>query len=541
MRAPSTSFHRAALASVLALASCGVARPPAAAPLPEGPPPPGWTRVGDALVGGPMATPLASGSELEGGDATVDVVLELADAATTAASLVIGDNHVGFCGRDGEPFVEGPLFGGGPLRLDARPPRAGEPFHLRVVRRGGKLAIEWDGAALPPVDDPGGPLGEVRLRPHRDTMTVTRFVVTGGEPVRAPIGRSTLVLASGDGAHTYRIPSLVVAANGDLVAFVEARRTGSGDAGDVDLVVLRSVDGGASWSEPAAIFDDGPNTCGNPCPVVVGDEGRIVLLATKNLGHDRESAIVDGTSEGTRTVWILESDDHGRSWSEPREITADVKRESWTWYATGPGAGIRMQRGAHAGRLVVPCDHIEAGTKRYFSHVVVSDDGGATWRLGGSTPRDAVNECEVAELEDGALLLNMRNYDRSQRTRQQAVSRDGGATWTEQRHVPELTEPICQASLRRLRFASATSPGVLLLSNPASTTARERLTLRASFDDGATWPWSATLDPGPAAYSCLAVTSDGDVLCLYEAANYREIRLHRVSAAELRSLASPMR
>ncbi|MCA9080940.1 MAG: exo-alpha-sialidase, partial [Planctomycetaceae bacterium] len=98
----------------------------------------------------------------------------------------------------------------------------------------------------------------------------------------------------------------------------------------------------------------------------------------------------------------------------------------WTWYATGPGSGIQMEAGPHQGRLVIPCDHIQAQTKHYYSHVIYSDDHGASWRLGGSSPQHQVNECEVVELDDGRLLLNMRNYDRSHKARQVAFSNDGG-------------------------------------------------------------------------------------------------------------------
>jgi sialidase-1 len=148
--------------------------------------------------------------------------------------------------------------------------------------------------------------------------------------------------------------------------------------------------------------------------------------------------------------------------------------------------------------------------------VIYSDDHGRSWKLGGSTPEHQVNECEVVELTDNRLLLNMRNYDRSQRARQQAISRDGGLSWAQQRHVPELIEPICQASIRRLSWPGGGKPGVLLFSNPASTS-RERLTLKASFDDGETWPVSRLLDPRPSAYSCLAVLPDGTAGILYEA------------------------
>jgi sialidase-1 len=139
----------------------------------------------------------------------------------------------------------------------------------------------------------------------------------------------------------------------------------------------------------------------------------------------------------------------------PEEITGDTKKPDWTWYATGPGAGIQIQHGPHKGRLVIPCDHIEADTKHYYSHVIYSDDGGQTWQLGGSTPEHQVNECEVVELAEpqGRLMLNMRNYDRSNRTRQTALSDDGGATWHSQKHdhrvdradLPGVDSPVTLA------------------------------------------------------------------------------------------------
>lgn len=330
------------------------------------------------------------------------------------------------------------------------------------------------------------------------------------------IFRTNLFVSGTGGYHTYRIPALLMTGKGTLLAFAEGRRGGSGDAGDIDLLLRRSNDQGRTWEPVQTVWNDGTNTCGNPCPVLDRDTGAVWLLMTWNRGDDPEPAIIAQRSKDTRRVFVTRSTDDGATWSAPREITADTKRTNWTWYATGPGAGIQIERGRHRGRLVIPCDHIEAGSGRYYSHVIYSEDHGATWRLGGSTPRDQVNECEVAELTDGRLLLNMRNYDRTQRTRQQAVSPDGGASWTDQRHVPELVEPICQASLRRVSWPVGNQPGVLLFSNPASTK-RDRLTVRASFDDGQTWPAERLMDTRPSAYSCLAPMTDGEVGLLYEA------------------------
>jgi len=274
------------------------------------------------------------------------------------------------------------------------------------------------------------------------------------------------------------------------------------------MLAKRSEDGGNSWSEQEVVWSDGGNTCGNPCPVVDRETGTIWLLMTHNLGNDRESEIIDGTSRGSRTVWVTASKDDGRSWRAPLEITGTAKRPDWTWYATGPGNGIQLS----SGRMLIPCDHIEAGTKRYYSHVVYSDDHGETWRLGGTTSRDQVNECCVAELENGDVLLNMRNYDRALRTRQVTVSSDGGMTWRDQRHDETLIEPICQAAL--VRYPGAGDR--LLFSNPASRDDRCNMTVRLSQNARGSWTHDKVLHPGPAAYSSLSVLADGTVACLYE-------------------------
>jgi len=322
---------------------------------------------------------------------------------------------------------------------------------------------------------------------------------------------------SGSGGYdTYRIPALVVTNEGTLLAFCEGRKTGRGDAGDIDLLMRRSTDNGASWSEQQVVWNDEGNTCGNPSPVIDQRTGVIWLFSTWNRGDDHERQIIDQTSQDTRRVFVLSSTDDGVSWSAPRDLTATVKSPDWTWYATGPGSGLQLTQGPHAGRLMIACDHIEAGTKHYYSHVIFSDDHGVTWEIGGSTPEHQVNEGEVVELPGGRLLLNMRNYDRMKHQRQVAYSDDGGQTWTDQQFDPTLIEPIGQASLQRYAWADSEVGSVLLFSNPASTDSRTNLTVRASFDEGRSWPVQHTLHASPSAYSDLAVFPDNSIGCLYE-------------------------
>ncbi len=337
-----------------------------------------------------------------------------------------------------------------------------------------------------------------------------------GERPAAEIPLESTPFVSGTGGyHTFRIPAIVVNGAGHLLAFCEGRKHGGGDAGAIDSVCKESSDGGKTWGSLRLIWDDGTNTCGNPCVVRDAGTGVFWLLQTWNRGEDQERRIINETSKDTRRVYVLSSSDDGHAWTGPREITANVKLTNWTWYATGPGAGIQLQRGPNKGRLIIPCDHIEAGTKRTFSHVIYSDDHGRNWKLGGSTPSDRVNECEVVELADGRLMLNLRNYRSAPQPRQSAVSRDGGLTWEDQKTVPEQVDPICQASIRRLTWPAGGKPGVLLFSNPASNR-RERMTVRASFDEGSTWPVARLLSPLPAAYSCLVAMPDGSIGVLYE-------------------------
>ena len=325
----------------------------------------------------------------------------------------------------------------------------------------------------------------------------------------------TDVFVSGqDGYHTYRIPAVIKAADGSLLAFCEGRKSAGGDSGNIDLLEKRSTDGGRTWSAQQVVWDDADNTCGNPCPVLDESTGTLFLFSTHNLGTDHEKQIAARTAQGTRTVWLLSSTDHGATWTKPVEITSTTKKPEWTWYATGPGVGIQIKDGAHKGRLVIPCDHNydDEVEKKHLSgsHAIYSDDHGKTWQLGAPI-KPKVNECQVAELFDGrgTLVMNMRS-NTGRNVRAQATSADGGATWTAPADAPPLIEPVCQASIVRHDAAK-----LLLFSNPAAKT-RTNLTVRASADDGKTWRDVAVLQSGPSAYSCLVALGADEAGCFYE-------------------------
>ena len=303
-----------------------------------------------------------------------------------------------------------------------------------------------------------------------------------------------------EGYNCYRIPALLRVSDKVLLAFAEGRKTGCGDSGNIDMVLKRSIDNGRNWSQNIIVWDDAENTCGNPAPVFDKDTGEILLLTSWN--NDK--------------VFLIKSSDLGLTWNTPEEITEDVKPTSWTWYATGPGSGIQIKNGPNTGRLVVGCDHNDQG--RSYSHVIYSDDHGANWSLGGINPLDNTNECEVAELSNNDLMLNMRNTDGSQKRRKVSISSDGGLSWNYRGIDNTLVSPVVQSSLHRYSFVGdEINENILLFSNPADVADRKNMTLRISNDDGNTWLKSIRLNDGFAAYSDLANYPNKRAAILYEA------------------------
>src|SRR5690554_4275127 len=328
------------------------------------------------------------------------------------------------------------------------------------------------------------------------------------DPDKATILSPDIFKKNTEGYSCFRIPALVKSKNNTLLAFAEARKRNCKDEGDIDLVLRRSTDNGKSWSPLIMVWDDGGNTCGNPVPITDPETGRIHLLMTWNLGEDDIGEINAGTSTDTRRVFHSWSDDDGLTWQTPVEITSMAKEQEWGWYATGPCHGIILTREPYKGRMVVPCDYIEVGPgRKQYSHIIYSDDKGATWHIGGRS--EGGNESTVAELSDGRLLLNMRN---SSPFRTVAYSSDGGESWTASRQDYALPDPRCQASILNTSINGA---HLLFFSNAAGST-RSNMTLRQSSDDGTMWEGSHLVYSGPSAYSDIVMVNENEIGILYE-------------------------
>jgi len=363
----------------------------------------------------------------------------------------------------------------------------------------------------------------MKLRHQRFTAVLTALILAGAFSAAGerPAVLEQSLWKSGHGGlyKGYRIPSLIVSAKGTLLAFIEGRNEGH-DSGDIGTVLRRSTDNGRTWGPEIVVWDDGLNTCGNPCPVVDEASGRIWLFMTWNHGQDREPAIIRGVSRFRRLPFLCYSDDDGMTWSKPVDLSETCREASWGWYATGPGIGIQLKKGKYRGRLVIPADHsyddpegkIAGGPFGFGSHALISDDRGKTWRM--SRPiRPGCNECQVAELPDGKLVMNMRSYNGTF-CRAVSYSGDGGETWSPIEHAYQLVESICQAGL--LDYGEYRGRRLYLFSNPAVPVRRTHLTVRFSADGCRTWYAAKLIWPGQSSYSCLARLPDGRIGLLFE-------------------------
>ncbi|WP_030978663.1 sialidase family protein [Streptomyces sp. NRRL S-1824] len=353
---------------------------------------------------------------------------------------------------------------------------------------------------------------------------------------------------SGSGGYaSYRIPAVVRTRTGALLAFAEGRVGGREDSGDIDVVVRRSRDGGCTWGPLQVVAAGRGDTRGNPAPVVDPRTGAIVLVTSYNSGEVTEEQILTGETadEESRRVFVQTSQDEGRSFSEPREITSAVKRANWRWYATGPGHAVALTRGEHAGRLVVPANHSAAPSARsgdtgqepkcYGAHAIYSDDSGRSWHLGfvddayeGSVN---ANESAAAQLPDGRLYFSARNQrGTSPGNRLDAYSDDDGASLDRPYAVqPTLSDvPMVQGSVLQL---TAEERGELLFSGPSVPSGRVAMALWSSADGGRSFRKVLTLSSRKAGYSDLVQLDDRTVGILYETGDngpYEEIAFHRI-------------
>lgn len=363
---------------------------------------------------------------------------------------------------------------------------------------------------------------------HPNYVMGTRFSLEEIDKKAKEIPQYTDVFIQGaEGYHTYRIPALWRSSKGSILAFAEGRESKSDHAAN-DIVLKRSIDGGASWGRLQVVAEQGDDCLNNPLIVEDQRNNRLILMWQKYPEGYHERQV--GTGYDSDTIcrsYVQYSEDDGITWTSPREITPMVKRPTWvTSVAGGPGNGIQITKGPHKNRLVMPFN--QGPSPKWKVYAVYSDDGGDTWEYGDvafELDSGNGNEVQMVELSDGRIMLNSRSAN-GMKLRKIAISSDGGANWTGLKDEKQLIEPQCMGSIISLPSNSLAIPA-LIFSNPFTQTDRRYGTLQVSLDDGKTWIINKCVYNGSYAYSSLANIGNEQIGLLFERDNYSAISFLR--------------
>ena len=330
--------------------------------------------------------------------------------------------------------------------------------------------------------------------------------------------------AGDDGAAAFRIPGLVTTNKGTLLGVYDVRYNSSVDLQEhIDIGLSRSIDGGKTWEKmrlPLAFGEYGglpaaQNGVGDPSILVDTKTNTIWIVAawTYGMGNQRAwwSSQQGMDVNHTAQLVLVKSTDDGKTWSEPINITEQVKHPEWYFLLQGPGRGITMEDGT----LVFPIQYI--GKDRIpNAGIMYSKDRGETWTIHNHA-RTNTTEAQVAEVVPGTLMLNMR--DNRGGSRAVYTTSDLGMTWKEHESSrTALPEPVCMASLISVKAAdNVLGKDILIFSNPNTTNARKNITIKISLDGGNTWAHQLLLDEGENwGYSCLTMVDKETIGILYE-------------------------
>ena len=374
-------------------------------------------------------------------------------------------------------------------------------------------------------------------------LTASAFTTEFKKADRASEPTYTEVFVSGEnGYHLIRTPQILATRAKTLLVFAEGRE-GHHDQSGNDILLKRSIDGGATWSALKVIAEDGNNSLNSVCVLQLVGSDRILMIGCiipdghnvqdfkhsspnwqrfmRQVKRDKWPGLSTGYGEHTASVYSVYSDDDGKTWSKRKDITRSTRRDEALTCIPGPGLGIQLTRGPHKGRILIPCNQhwlkkLE-GRLRYqnLPYALISDDNGETWRYGSLAPyifeTRTVTETQFAELADGSILLNGRGGGRAI-----AESKDGGETWSPMQPDPTLTGAACAAGLLRYSFAAESGDkSRILFSLPGSPKGRKHGKIWLSYDEGKSWPVQKKIRPGFFAYSWLTRLPGGDIGCVY--------------------------
>ena len=331
----------------------------------------------------------------------------------------------------------------------------------------------------------------------------------------SPTGSREIILAHkliyqpGDyNSMNYRIPAIITAKDGSIVAVTDKRKFNEGDLPqDIDIVCNRSTDGGHTWSEPYTIaLGTGINHGFGDCALAwSNDDNGLIAAFVGGVG------LWNSTPSNPIRSYISRSYDNGQTWTEPEDITHFIfgdnciYEEQRTWRASffGSGNGLRTS----TGRIMFVAAIRETTAQSLNNYAVYSDDNGQTWHVSGRASVGG-DEAKVTELADGRILMSIRHAGR----RWYNISEDGGETWQLNTSTwYDIIAPACNGDIIRLSSENQGHDRNRLLHSVPYGSNREKVTVYVSYDEGETWPVSKCIVPYSSAYSSLCVLPDGTI------------------------------
>lgn len=319
----------------------------------------------------------------------------------------------------------------------------------------------------------------------------------------------TLLFQPGDYNSTnYRIPGVITAKDGSIVAVTDKRKYNQGDLPeDIDIVCRRSTDGGHTWSEPYTIAQGtGYNHGFGDCVLAwTNDDNGLIAGFVGGVG------LWNSTPSNPIRSYIARSYDNGQTWTEPEDITDFifgsncVVPEHRTWRASFFGSGNGLI--TSTGRIMFVAAIRETTAQSLSNYAVYSDDNGITWHVSGRASVSG-DEAKVTELVDGRILMSIRHNGK----RWYNISNDGGETWQSSTSTwNDITAPACNGDMIRYTSVNHGFNKNRLLHSVPFGSSRTDVSVYISYDEGETWPVRKCIVPYSSAYSSLCVLPDGTI------------------------------
>lgn len=312
--------------------------------------------------------------------------------------------------------------------------------------------------------------------------------------------------AMNDEVSCYRIPALITAPNGDLIAAIDERVPSCNDlrgSDDINIVIRRSATNGKTWGAIETVMNFPLGQSASDPSLIVDEITKEIFLFYNFMNLETEKNIY--------YLHVMKSSDNGKTWSKPEDITSQIAKPEWhkDFKFITSGRGIQTR----SGKLLHCMANLDSGM-----HIFGSDDHGKTWYF-IDTPIAPANESKIIELADGRWMVNARVNDKKG-GRYVHLSSDEGKTWSTKAE-PELSDPGCNASIiRYTAIKDGYNKNRLLFANANAVKGRTNLTVRVSYDEGKTWSKGKSVYKGSSAYSSLTILENGDIGVFFEKDEY---------------------